>query len=140
MVYSNYEREWTWLHCKPEFIIRCLLFNFISYHFIIFFPLDCSMIYLLDLAETSKSFTRQSKLDVRKRLVILWTARVFINWSVSSILAKYCKIDILIFQNNTISINSTKFVLHKQLGYRELLNKIHPIVFWLFFKIHYNLL
>uniref|UniRef100_K1QER2 Uncharacterized protein C10orf92 n=2 Tax=Magallana gigas TaxID=29159 RepID=K1QER2_MAGGI len=27
---------------------------------------DCSMIYLLDLAETSKSFTRQSKLDVRK--------------------------------------------------------------------------
>ncbi|XP_056005172.1 cilia- and flagella-associated protein 46-like isoform X7 [Ostrea edulis] len=27
---------------------------------------DCSIIYLLDLAETSKSFTRQSKLDVRK--------------------------------------------------------------------------
>nr|XP_022339451.1 cilia- and flagella-associated protein 46-like isoform X3 [Crassostrea virginica] len=32
---------------------------------------DCSIIYLLDLAETSKSFTRQSKLDVRKSENIL---------------------------------------------------------------------
>ncbi|KAK3094754.1 hypothetical protein FSP39_005768 [Pinctada imbricata] len=27
---------------------------------------DCSLLYVLDLAQTSKSFTRQSKLDVRK--------------------------------------------------------------------------
>lgn len=131
---------------EPDFTVSlnslldvCCLTYFLSFYY--FFPLDCSMIYLLDLAETSKSFTRQSKLDVRKRLVILWTARVFIKCFIhTSYHAKYCKIDILIFQNNTISINSTKFVLHKQLGYRELLNKIHPIVFWLFFKIHYNLL
>ena len=28
---------------------------------------DCGILYLLDMAQTSKSFTRQSKLDVLKR-------------------------------------------------------------------------